>query len=361
MEPGAKVLVVDDYVPNANGMRDLLVASGHTVRVAHNGADALRFAADEPFDLIVLDVVMPGMSGVEVCRELKSRSLTRFTPVVLVTGSQEHAYRLDGLDAGADDFINKPLDVQEFRTRVRSLLRMKRLTDELESTEAIVTMLGQIVEARDPYTEGHCARLAEYATALGAALGLSEYDLDTLSRGAALHDVGKIGVPDSVLLKPGRLDADEMALMRQHPVIGDGLCRTVRSLERVRPIVRSHHEREDGRGYPDGLSKGKIPLLAQIVGVVDVFDALTTTRPYRKAMSVPAAYELMLSDAASGWCSVDLVVMFIDLHRNGPVRGDSYVTDMTKPELQGVSIPLRYADLRLTADAPRLLNLLRRN
>jgi putative two-component system response regulator len=316
MEPSAKVLVVDDHEPNARGMRDLLVAAGHQVRIAHNGADALQFASAEPVDLIVLDVVMPGMSGVEVCRELKTRSLTRLTPVVLITGSQDNAYRLAGLEAGADGFINKPLDVPEFRTRVRSLLRLKRLTDEMESTEAIVSMLGQIVEARDPYTEGHCERLADYATALGTALGLPVFDLDTLSRGAALHDVGKIAIPDGVLLKPGRLNADEMALMRQHPVIGDNLCRTVRSLERVRPIVRSHHEREDGRGYPDGLSSGEIPLLAQIVGVVDVFDALTTNRPYRKAMTTQAAYDIMLADAASGWCPVTLVSLFVDLHRN---------------------------------------------
>ncbi len=316
MDSGAKVLVVDDYEPNAKGMRDLLVAAGHTVRVANNGADALRFASDEPPDLVVLDVVMPGMSGVDVCRELKTRSVTRLTPVVLVTGSQDHAYRLAGLDAGADDFINKPLDIPEFRTRIKSLLRLKRLTDELESTEAIMTMLGQIVEARDPYTEGHCERLADSATALGAALGLPDYDLDTLSRGAVLHDVGKIAVPDGVLLKAGRLDPEEMLLMKQHPVIGDNLCRTVRSLERVRPIVRSHHEREDGRGYPDGLGRGQIPLLAQIVGVVDVFDALTTNRPYRKAMTVEAAYDIMLKDAAGGWCPLDLVRLFIDLHRS---------------------------------------------
>jgi putative two-component system response regulator len=317
MEKSAKVLVVDDYEPNAKGMRDLLVAAGHKVRVAYNGADALQFASEEPPDLVVLDVVMPGMSGVEVCRELKARSVTRLTPVVLVTGNQDHAYRLDGLDAGADDFIKKPLDIPEFRTRVKSLLRMKRLTDELESTEAIVTMLGQIVEARDPYTEGHCERLAAYATALGAALGLSQFDLDTLHRGAILHDVGKIGITDGVLLKPGKLNAEELMLMRQHPVIGDSLCRTVKSLERVRPIVRSHHEREDGRGYPDGLMRGEIPLLAQIVGVVDVFDALTTNRPYRKSMTVEAAYEIMLGDAAAGWSPMELVAMFIDLHRKG--------------------------------------------
>jgi putative two-component system response regulator len=322
MEPTGKVLVADDYEANANGMRDLLVATGHTVRVAYNGHDALRLALDDLPDLVLLDVVMPEMSGVEVCRELKTRSVTRLTPVILITASQDRSHRLAGIDAGADDFLSKPIDVTEFRTRVQSLLRTKRLIDDLESTEAFMAMLGQIVEARDPCTEGHCQRLADYATMLGAALGLTEFDLDTLKRGAALHDVGKIGIPDSILLKPGRLDHDEMALMRQHPVIGDNLCRTVKSLACVRPIVRSHHERVDGRGYPDGLSGEDIPLLAQIVGVVDVFDALTTNRPYRKAMTTEAAYEIILADAASGWCPLKLVTTFVDLHRNRYIHRD---------------------------------------
>jgi len=315
MHLAGKVLVVDDYVPNACAMGDLLTAEGHSVQIAHNGPDALRLASDDIPDLVLLDVVMPDMSGVEVCRELKARSNTRLTPVVLVTGSQDRGHRLAGLEAGADDFLRKPIEITEFQTRVRSLLRMKSLIDELESTEAIVRMLGQIVEARDPYTEGHCQRLADYATSLGVALGLARSDLDTLDRGAALHDIGKIGLPDTVLLKAGRLNREEMALMKQHPIIGDSLCRTVKSLERVRAIVRSHHERVDGLGYPDGLSGEEIPLLAQIVGVVDVFDALTTNRPYRHAMSVEAAYKIMLADASAGWCPLNLVTAFIDTHQ----------------------------------------------
>jgi putative two-component system response regulator len=315
MESAGKVIVVDDYAPNANGLRDLLTATGYNVRVATNGADALRLVTEDPPDLVLVDVVMPGMSGVELCRELKARGGTRLTPVVLVTGSHDRSHRMAGLEAGADDFLAKPVDVQELRTRVRSLLRVKQLTDELESTEAIMTMLGHIVEARDPYTEGHCQRLAEYATALGVALNLDSADLDTLNRGAVLHDIGKIALPDTVLLKPGRLDADELLLMREHPVVGDDLCRTVKSLDRVRPIVRSHHERQDGRGYPDRLSGDDIPLLAQVVAVVDVFDALTTHRPYRNALTSKAAYEIMLKEAASGWCPVKLVQTFVDLHR----------------------------------------------
>jgi putative two-component system response regulator len=324
MESCGKILVVDDYAPNANGMRDLLSAAGYRVRVAYNGIDALGLVAEEAPDLMLVDVVMPGMSGVELCRELKMREATRLTPVVLITASQDREHRIAGLEAGADDFLGKPVDVQELRTRVRSLLRVKQLTDELESTESIMTMLGHIVEARDPYTEGHCQRLAEYATALGIALGLDQSDLDTLGRGAVLHDVGKIALPDTVLLKPGRLSADELALMQEHPIVGDNLCRTVRSLDRVRPIVRSHHERQDGRGYPDHLRGGEIPLLAQVVAVVDVFDALTTSRPYRGAMSATEAYEIMLKEAASGWCPVSLAQTFVDLHRNryapAPVR-----------------------------------------
>jgi putative two-component system response regulator len=315
MESLGKLIVVDDYAPNANGMRDLLTVAGYSVRVANNGADALRLVAEDPPDLVLVDVVMPGMSGVELCRELKARGGTQLTPVILVTGSNDRNHRMEGLEAGADDFLAKPVDVQELRTRVRSLLRVKQLTDELESTEAIMTMLGHIVEARDPYTEGHCQRLAEYATALGIALHLDAADLDTLNRGAALHDIGKIALPDTVLLKPGRLDVEELALMREHPVVGDDLCRTVKSLERVRPIVRSHHERQDGRGYPDRLSGDEIPLLAQVVAVVDVFDALTTNRPYRPAMTSKAAYEIMLKEAASGWCPAKLVKIFVDLHR----------------------------------------------
>jgi putative two-component system response regulator len=173
------------------------------------------------------------------------------------------------------------------------------LTDELESAESLFLTLGRVIEARDPYTEGHCERLASYATALGSQLGLKQSDLDALSRGAFLHDIGKIGIPDRVMLKKGKLTSREYGLMKQHPVIGDALCRTVRSLEPVRPIVRHHHERVDGRGYPDGLTGDRIPLLARIVSVVDIFDALTTDRPYRKAFAHEVAYEMMRDDAAA--------------------------------------------------------------
>jgi len=316
MRISGRILVVDDYEPNVMGMRDLLEAAGYRVDTASNGRDALHAAGAGEHDVILLDVVMPEMSGIDVCRELKHRDTTRLTPVVLISASQDRDKRLAGLDSGADDFLNKPIDPEELRARVRSLLRVRRLTDALESAETLFDMLGRIVEARDPYTEGHCERLAHYATALGADLGLGQSDLDILYRGAFLHDIGKIATPDRVLLKQTRLSADEYALMKQHPIVGDNLCSTVRSLEGVRPIIRSHHERVDGRGYPDGLSGEEIPLLAQIVSVVDVFDALTTDRPYRKALSTKTAYKILSEEAESGWCSTELIVRFVRLHRS---------------------------------------------
>ena len=315
MPKSGTVLVVDDYAPNLRGLSLLLEHAGYGVLGATNGRDALDIVARERPDLVLLDVVMPGISGLEVCAELKRNDATRFTPVVLISGAQERETRLEGLNAGADDFLNKPVDPEELQTRVRSLMRLKRLTDDLESAESLVLTLGRIVEARDPCTEGHCERLTDYATALGRELQLDQAELGALHRGAFLHDVGKVAIPDRVLLKKGRLTRAEYALMKRHAAIGDDLCSTVRSFDAVRPIIRHHHERLDGRGYPDGLAGDRIPLLAQIVSVVDVFDALTTDRPYRKALPTAKAYQMMRDDARGGWCRDELLEAFIAMHQ----------------------------------------------
>jgi putative two-component system response regulator len=315
MEKTGKVLVVDDYEPNLRGLGQLLEHADYTVFTASNGLDALEIARTERPDLVLLDVLMPGISGLEVCAELKGSEDTRLMPVVLISGTHQRETRVAGLDAGADDFLNKPVDPEELYARVRSLVRMKRLTDDLESAASLFLTLGRIIEARDPCTEGHCERLADYATGLGKHLKLGQADLDALYRGGFLHDIGKIAIPDRVLLKKGPLTTKEYELMKRHPSIGDDLCRTVRSFEAVRPIVRHHHERVDGRGYPDGLAGDQIPLLAQIVSVVDVFDALTTDRPYRMALSTSTAYRMLREEAHGGWCPQDLVETFIDLHQ----------------------------------------------
>ena len=312
----AKLLVVDDHEANLSGLRAFLQRDYRVVTTT-SGTEAIRIAKHTPPDAVLLDVVMPEISGLDVCAELKQDADTRLIPVVLMSGRGDRQTRMAGIAAGADDFLDKPIDTEELSARIRSLVRFKRMTDELESAEAFVLALGRVIEARDPATEGHCERLANYATALGAGLGLDAADIDTLQRGAFLHDIGKIGIPDQLLTKKARLTAREYELMKRHPLIGDDLCRPVKSLEAVRPIVRHHHERLDGRGYPDRLCGDRIPLVAQIVTVVDVFDALTSDRPYRRALSLEVAWKTMRQEASEGAYALDLVEQLVDLHRRG--------------------------------------------
>jgi putative two-component system response regulator len=308
--PPATILVADDDQPSAELLNDLLVMDGHRVRFVKTRQEALDACASDPPDLIVLDLMAHG-HGFEVCHVLKEREETRLIPIVIVTAQSERRERLRGIEAGADDFLSKPFDEVELRARIRSLVRLKRYTDELDSADAVILGLGATIEARDPSTQGHCQRLARYATGFGRALGLSSRDIDALGRGGFLHDIGKIAVPDHVLLKGGALNPSETQVMRAHPIVGDTLCAGLRSLRDVRPIVRHHHERLDGTGYPDGLSHDAVPLLAQIVAIVDVFDALTTRRPYRKALSNEVALEALEEESSKGWRDGALVRAFV--------------------------------------------------
>jgi putative two-component system response regulator len=299
----SSVLVVDDLEANGRLMERLLSRDGYRLRIAHDGLEALDAVAQEQPDVILMDVLMPKLDGFEACRRIKDDPATRLIPVVLVTALADTNSRIKGLEVGADDFISKPFSEPELRARVRSLLRIKHYTDELDSAESVILSLALTIEARDGTTDGHCQRLAGYASSLGTALGLESH-------------IGKVGIPDRILLKPDRLTADEYEQMKQHTVIGDRLCGELRSLRRVRPIIRHHHERRDGTGYPDGLEGDAVPLLAQIMGVVDVFDALTTPRPYKAALPVDQAYQMLLEEVDRGWRSRTLVETFIDL--NGP-------------------------------------------
>jgi putative two-component system response regulator len=314
----ANILVADDDEISARFLKRLLTREGHHVSVVHSGDEALRVCATAPPDLILLDLVAHGGHGFEVCRTLKSHPLTRLIPIVIVTADADRAERLAGIDAGADDFVSKSFDAAELHARIQSLVRLKRYTDELESAEAIILGLGATIEARDPNTQGHCQRLASYATKLGRSLGLDDADLGALERGGFLHDIGKIAVPDRVLLKHGRLDPSESRVMREHPIIGDALCSGLRSLQIVRPIVRHHHERLDGTGYPDGLKNAAVPLLAQIVGIVDVFDALTTARPYRTPLPADNALSVVDDEASRGWRDRALVDVFAHIVHDDP-------------------------------------------
>ncbi len=308
------MLLVDDEAANIRLLKTMLTREGYSVVTASDGDQALAMVASEQPDLVVMDVLMPGLSGYDVCERIKHNPATRLTPVVLITALHEREDRIRGINAGADDFLTKPVDSHELKARARSLVRLKHYTDDLDSAESVIMSLALVIEARDAYTDGHCQRLAAYATSFGKALELSEEDLAALFRGGYLHDVGKIGIPDEILLKPGRLSESEYHQIQQHPVIGDRLCGELRSLRQVRPIVRHHHERLDGSGYPDGLKGDAIPLLAQLMGIVDVYDAITTTRPYKPAATAKQAYVELLQEVDKGWRRRDLVDAFITLN-----------------------------------------------
>jgi putative two-component system response regulator len=316
------VLIVEDEPQVAQVLMRLLTREGCDVTLASDGHSAFASIAADPPDVILLDVVLPGTDGFEICRRLKREPRTRLIPVVLVTGYGEREQRLLGLDAGADDYLTKPVDTQELLVRLRSLVRMKRYTDDLDSAASILMSLAVLIEERDGNTQGHCHRMANYATALGRRLGMNEDDLKALHRGGFLHDIGMLAIPESVLNKRDGLEPKEYELVKSHTTIGESLCSDLGSLAAVRPIVRWHHERLDGSGYPDGLRGNAIPLAAQIIGIVDVYDAVTTRRPYQRIQSVEEALATLRAQAERGWRDRTLVEEFAAMVTSG--RLDSF-------------------------------------
>ena len=313
LKPGTRsgtILVADDTEAYRCLLHDLLEAQGYTVVCAADGEEALRIVQNQPVDLALLDVMMPRQTGFAACRAIKSDPKTRLIPVVLITGLNSLEDRIQGIEAGADDFLSKPANREELLARVRSLLKLKEFTDELENAETVLFSLALGVEAKDPYTEGQCQRLAKYSEALGRRLGLPEELQVALRRGGVLHDIGKIAVPEQILLKPGPLTPEEREIMQKHPVTGERICAPLKSLRHVLPIIRHHHEKLEGSGYPDGLKGEEIPLTARILTTVDIYDALTTNRPYRKAMAPPQAFAQIREEAKRGWWDVELVDEF---------------------------------------------------
>jgi len=301
-----RILIVDDESSARVALATLLRREGYEVSHASDGPSALAECASFRPDIILLDILMPGMDGFEVCRRIKATPETRLTPVVLVTGLSATEDRISGINAGADDFLRKPIDFNELLARTRSLLRLKQFTDELENAEGVLFSLAHSIEARDPYTLGHCERLAEMSARLGERAGLPEEEIRALRRAGIVHDIGKVIVPDAILLKRGPLSPEDAEIMRKHPVVGERICAPMRTFRLVLPIIRHHHERHDGSGYPDGLSGEEIPVTAAILQLADVYDALTTNRPYRTASTPQDALEVMEGEVARGWWDQDL-------------------------------------------------------
>ncbi len=314
------ILIVDDIELNRRLLKAMLKTAAYRILEAARPSAAISILEHEKVDLVVVDLVMPEMSGPEFCHLLKSEKKTQLIPILMTTSVQGTENEVAGLESGADEFLIKPLQPAVARTRIRSMLRNKALTDSLEEAETILFALAQAVERRDRYTGMHCERLTAYSLALGQALGLPRQDQLALYRGSYLHDIGKIGIPDAILFKRGLLTDEEWQTMRLHTIRGEEICKPMKTLAPVLPIIRSHHERWDGTGYPDRLSGEEIPLLARILQVADIYDALTTARPYKPAFSHLHALEIMAEEARRGWRDPELVPLFAEVAQQNVSR-----------------------------------------
>jgi len=313
------VLVVDDVAANRELLQGYLEELEYDVRQARDGLEALDAVSAEEPDLVLLDIDMPRLDGITVCERLKAHPVRRLIPVVILTASNDRETKLRGIAAGADDFLSKPFDAKELLLRTTVLLRDRALNKRLDATEGVLFALARAVEARDRYTIHHAERVGLMAKAIGSARGLDAEDGELLYEGGVLHDLGKIAIPDAILLKPGALTNDEFARMSTHSEEGERICLSLRSVAHYLPIIRHHHERIDGNGYPDHLSGTKIPFGARIVAIADAWDAMVSDRPYRAGLDVEEALRRLRGNAGKQW-DAELVDVFLVLLDGGLAR-----------------------------------------
>ncbi|MCK4739794.1 MAG: response regulator [Deltaproteobacteria bacterium] len=313
LDKQVKVLTVDDNTQNLEVLEGLLTARGYDVLKAYNGREALEKVEEFNPDIILLDVLMPVMDGYEVCKQLKSKKETRLIPVVLLTALDSGEDKIRGIEAGADDFITKPFQKLELLARVKSLVRVKALLDELENAQDVLFSLALALDFNDPYTHGHSQRVAEFSQRLAAFLGLPIDEQDRIKSAGILHDIGKIATDKGVLHKPGTLSSNELTHVKEHPVIGVKICEPLQFAKPLIPIIRGHHEKFNGTGYPDGLAGDEIPLGARIMSIVDVYDALTSVRPYRSDIPAEVAIEVMKAEAVKGYWDKEILGAFSEM------------------------------------------------
>lgn len=318
----AVVLLVDAVSENRDSWKSFLHSQNYEVFSAEDGESALRECLQLQPDLVLLHDSLPDVSSFELCRRMKRNPLNEQIPIVVIKPSWNPEDAALGRDAGAADCWGTCNSLQEALSRLQSLLRLKSYIDA--QARSVVLSLARSVEARSALMNGHSDRIIDYALQLGRGLGLPEETLQDLRIACLLHDVGKVAVPDEILLKPGPLNAEETGIVRQHPAVGESICAPLKSLRRILPAIRHHHERMDGTGYPDGLRGPQIPLLARILQIADIYDALVTERPYRQALSSERALETLNQEANRGWLDPSLVWKFSRICRNGeyfPVKG----------------------------------------
>lgn len=304
------ILVIDDHGITRQLVADILQLEGYDVIEADSGEIALDLASQHNPDLILLDIVMPGMNGIEICRCLKANRQTAQIPVILMTVGSDRQSRLDGLAAGGTDFLTKPLDRLELATRVKALIQHKRLAKAIAQSKQMLFTIAQAVEGRCCGISEPSDQLVQLVTGFGEHLQLSIEDIQHLQEAAYLHDIGAISIPDAILLKTDPLTPQERELIRQHVLIGEKMCRPVHELRHILPIIRHHHERWDGSGYPDGIAGEDIPWLAQIFQIADIYDALTSQRPHKDPLSPQTSLRILTEEAKQGWRNPQLVQAF---------------------------------------------------
>ncbi len=318
------VLVVDDLESNLELMDAVFGPEGFEVNAVQDSTNALKVFGEKDIDIAVLDVMMPGMSGFELCRKIKRINGNRFFPVIMLTALNDKKSRLTALESGADDFISKPFDKVELIAKVRSLVKLKTLQDELDHSENVILTLAVALESRDPYTKGHSVRVGELSKLFGEYLGLHEKEQEYLRKAGYLHDIGKIAMSEQVLQKAGKLTQEEMNAIRRHVVVGEEICRPLDSMKYILSAIRYHHERWDGKGFPESLAGEDIPLMARILSIVDSFDAMLSSRPYREKRALSEAIDIIREERYLGQWDPALVGYFIDMIR---ARGGEFYAD----------------------------------
>jgi putative two-component system response regulator len=304
---------VDDVQSNLELMEAVFMKEGFNVLTALNANSAIALLNQHAVDLAVLDVMMPGIDGFELCTKLKERAGKQFFPVILLTALTDRGSKIKGIQSGADDFISKPFDTVELVIKIRSLLKLKSLNEELDHSENIIMTLAVAMEARDPYTKGHSTRVSKLSTDFVSFLGLTEEDKKEMHKAGILHDIGKICLSASLLRKPGPLTNEEANMIKRHSQLGEELCRPLFSMRKILPAIRHHHERWDGKGFPDGIADKDIPIMARILAIVDSFDAMVSVRPYRDRRSVQVTLETMQDEQHSGQWDSELLGYFLEM------------------------------------------------
>ena len=308
-----KILIVAGDASKKRILREPLAGFEQEVIEVSTTSEAISAISLQRVDLILIDLSTPEVGAVEFCKTLRRADATRFISIFVIAQSDDVEAEVGAINAGADEFLIAPLRIAGLRARLQASLRHKALLDSLDDSETVLFSLAKSVEAKDPDLGQHCQRLALMGAALGLALNLPAQDIFTLQRGGYLHDIGKIAIPDRVLYKAGPLTADEWETMKSHTVQGERICSRMKSLTPVLPIIRNHHERWDGSGYPDGLKAEQIPLLARVLQIADIYDALTTARPYKRSFSSDEAIAILREETAKGWRDPRLVSVFADI------------------------------------------------